>query len=82
MHALAGPDEDGLGLGAGEGEADDVVGRGDGEADRRGRADLVRSGFAEAFGRSAGMPAGEAVGVTGAESAMRCEALLRSLSWW
>jgi hypothetical protein len=80
MHAPAGTDGDGVGLGVGEGEGDDVVGRGDGEADRRGRAGLVRS----AFGRPAGVPAGETLGagVTGAESAVRCEALLRSRSRW
>jgi hypothetical protein len=85
-HSAVVPD-DGLGLGVGEGECEgeaaDVAGRGDGEVDRRARSGLVRSRWADAFGRAAGTPLGETAGTlaTGVESPVRCGALLRSRSW-
>ena len=82
-HASAVPDADGLGLGVGEGAGSDVVGRGDGEVDLDTRADAVGAGFAEPCDSGAAMRLREMSGVlvTGMESAMRCRASLRAVTW-
>ena len=79
-HTSAVGEADGLGLGVGDGAGADVVGCGDGEADRGTRA-LDGLGLAEPCGCRAGMRLGETAGLVVARAAavMRCLASLRAV---
>jgi hypothetical protein len=79
-HASPVADAAGLGLGAGDDAEADVVGRGDGELDRRTCADPVRSGFAEPSVCNAGIRLGKVAGPVRLEVVLRCWPLARALS--